>query len=272
MKTKLFLRLAFVAFVMVLHAGPVAAQIYWQNGQFVIDQFRPGWQGAVANLNVAGWQSRNHIIAFEVIQNDLAFKLNRLRANNMQQGDINNFVALTEALFINGPNGEVQAMRQARANLLQAIQQNNQNNFQVLSQTLLGLLNSSSANVRVGNAALNTAIGYSIDAEFSPGLANYNGPALTAQGQVQFNGPVLRLTPHTNAIVYRYQAASGLALSFVVNGIHGAQNQAAPNGVQLSSTMLPQIPQNQLPNQINPQPYPVLVTDPANNGAPFLFR
>lgn len=271
MKTKRFLRLTFIVFAMVFHAGPVAAQIYWQNGQFVIDNVRPAWQGAVANLNVANG-SRNHIIAFEVIQNDLAFKLNRLRTNNMQQGDINNLVALTEALFINGPNVEVQAMRQARANLLQAIQQNNQNNFQALSQTLLGLLNSSSANVRVGNAALNNAIGYSIDAEFSPGLANYNGPANTTQGQVQFNGPALRLTPHSNAIVYRYQAASGLALSFVVNGIHGVQNQAAPNGVQLSSTMLPQIPQNQLPNPINPQPYPVLVTEPTNNGVPFLFR
>ncbi len=273
-KLKYRVRLMLASLVALLWVLPATAQIYWQNNQFVIDANRPAWQGAVANLNVGPGQSRDHVIAFEVIQNDLAVKLSGLVQGGMAQTAVNNLVALTDALFINGPANEVQAMQQARNNLLTALQNGATNTYQTLAQTLLGLLNSSSANVRVGDAALNASIGYSIDAEFQPGLHAYNGFVLTPNGQTNFAGQVLLLNAHSNAIVYRYQMASGLALSFVVNGIGGALNPAAPNAVQLSSTQLPQIPQMQLPATLspqNPQPYPVLVVDPAGNQLPLRY-
>lgn len=268
MKTRHFLYSVVIGLATIFHAGLATAQIYWQNNQFVVDNIRPAWQGAVANLNVGNGQSRDHIIAFEVIQNDLAVKLNNIRANNMQQAGINNLAAMTDALFIGAPQLEIQAMQQTRQNLLQTMHNNQNNNYQASAQALLGLLNSSSGNVRVGNAGINAAIGYSVDAEFQGGLFQYNGQVNAANGQQAFNGYVLHLTQHSNAIVYRYQAASGLALTFVINGLNGAQNQAAPNGVQLSSTILPQLNHNQLQHV----PYPVLVMDPGNNNLPFLFH
>ena len=268
MKMIKVLNLLGLVLAVALAAVPAQAKIYWQNNEFRIDSNRPGWTGAVAKLNVGQGESRDHIIAFEVIQNDLATLLNILRNNPKNQTDVNRLATVTDALFQNGPSGELQAMQTARNNLLKDMVGKNTGNYQKGAQKLLSLLNSSSANVRVGNSALNTSIGYSIDAQFQPGLSTYTGKVSVNNGPIQLNKvSVLRLTDHDNAIVYIYQTSNTLPLGFVVNGIAGALNTAAPNGVQLSSTQLPTV----TPSDPK-KPYPVLVVDPANNTIPFLYQ
>ena len=153
-------------------------------------------------------------------------------------------------------------MQTARNDLLNDMVGKKTGNYQKGARKLLSLLNSSSANVRLGNSSLNTSIGDAIDAEFKTGLGNYTGTVNTAHGQKNANNwDVLLITAHDNNIVYKYQVHTGQVLKFVVNGIAGAQNKAAPDGVQLSSIKLPTVTP---PN--SKQPYPVLVTDPAAAG------
>ncbi|QEO14774.1 hypothetical protein FLP10_10405 [Agromyces intestinalis] len=74
----------------------------------------------------------------------------------------------------------------------------------------------------------------------------------------------VRLTAAHEAIVFGYQSASSQTLAFVINGIRGAVNPAAPPGRHLSSTQPPTVFRIA-------SPYPVLVMDPRAGRMPFLF-
>jgi Domain of unknown function (DUF4157) len=248
-------------------------QIYYMSPphQFQINNTRPNWIGAVANFNPVNGQSRNHIVAFEVIQNDLCNKLNNitnppLPPNNIQY--INELINLTDSLFPNNV-AERLTMQNCRTQLLTSIQNGVNGSYTQEAQSLLRILNSSSDNVRVGDSAINGSIGYSIDAEFQAGTIVFNGNVRTSNGVVNvINLTCLILTPHSERIVYRYQVESGLPMSFVVNGLNGVLNPAAQPGQQLSSTQLPTVAP--VGNPI--QPYPVLVRDPNGVNLPFLYQ
>ena len=235
--------------------------------QFQVDfnNTRPGWTGNVANMVTGGNQSRNHIIAFEVIQNDVINILNSLIVNFTAMEEVR-LIDLAESLFLGGPANEINNVQDALTNVLDEIRNGNTANYNASARHLLSVLNSSTANVRVGDSGLNGSIGYNIDADFVPGTSMINENVATVNGVANYNGEVLMLTPHHNAIVFNYQEHCGLTLSFVLSGIGGALYPGTPHGMQLSSTQLPQVgpPAN--------YPYPVLVRDPAGVALPYLYE
>ncbi|MBP1202738.1 hypothetical protein JOD97_000752 [Duganella sp. 1411] len=236
--------------------------------QFQIDDVRPGWEPHAAAIAIAANQDRAHLIAFEVIQNDLANILNTMLANvgtvAFTAAPLN---ALCAALFVTA-GAEMNTMNNNRAGLiavlagvpaggvLTAIQQAA---LTAYSGALLSNLNSCLDNLRAGDRAANISIGYSVDAEFNPGTVWYHGPILASgaapaaavpPGGVAVMGPgggpgsagpfeAVRLTAAHEAKVYAYQNASTLPLSFVVSGGGGAVLAGTVAGQQLSSTQLP---------------------------------
>ena len=219
--------------------------------QFEVDASRPTWQGALSATPARG-QSRNHVIDFENIQNDLANMLNTLLVANTAP----NRATLTR--MVNSLVPSAGAYRTATLNhlnnLIAAITAGNTALYHAESRALLSRLNSSPDNVRIGNSAINSSIGQNIDAEFNAGTTPYNGNVRTAAGTIAHNGPVLTLTPAHNRIVYEYlsQTTQGGLLTFVINPVTNRQ---------LSSTQPPTVANR-----------PVLITDPAGAATPFLFQ
>ena len=233
------------------------------NPQFQINNIRPNWIGQVSQWLVFNGRSKNHIIAFEHIQNDLCIILNEIIANI--PNSINRLINLTDSLYSNTQTIEYGIMINHRNQLLNAIQNNQTFNYQQLAQTLLSDINSSPDNVRLGDAGINLSIGVNIDADFLAGTFFYTGPVQTVKGTpFVHNLQHLRLTPNSNSIVYRYQSVTNRPLHFILNGRGGALNQAVPNGMHLSSGALPTVFNRQ-------NPFPVLVTDPNGLNAPFLY-
>ncbi|GCL38272.1 hypothetical protein SR1949_33860 [Sphaerospermopsis reniformis] len=250
----------------------IQRQIYYVTNipapQFQIDDNRPNWLPVIRNLMTGNGQSRNHIIAFEVIQNDLCRELNNLIANPQHLQTLNLLENLTDALYTNMNSVEYNDMINQRQLLITAIQHGNAQDYENLAQQLLTSLNSSPDNVRVGDSSLNTSIGYWIDAEFEPGKIAYTGSVRTSNGIINVrNRDCLILTQDSESIVYRYQKQTGLSLSFVINGLQGSVHPAAQQGQHLSSTQLPTVAP-----AVNQNPFPVLVRDPAGVDDPYLYE
>lgn len=237
--------------------------IHWVTppGQFQIDHVRPGWMdGAGALVHVPGLTSRNHIIDFENIQNDLAIILNNIVVGGGPPAHVVNLINFTNAL-VHTPGVAQASMFAIRATLIAALGPPVINaTAHIQARLLLSRLNSSPDNVRVGNAAINTSIGQNIDADFTPGIFPFAGgmvrTAAAPAGALVAAQPVLTLTPASNLQVYRYQEYTTQMISFVINPV---------NNRQLSSGMGPTVGALGLP-------YPVLVTDPALINLPYLYQ
>jgi len=265
-------------------------------GQFQIDGVRPAWTGAAAGMAaVAFVLDRAHIIAFEVIQNDLANILNDMMNNRgtpAYAGHSARLVTLCDTLFVT-PGAERATMVLNRTNLVGTITglppgvPNGGNRAALTLQAgiLLSNLNSCMDNLRLGNHAANLSIGFSIDADFLPGTSWFHGPvvpmppgapvpaaAVPPMGAAVLGpaaggiGPFqcVRLIPAHEAKVYHYQHASTLPLTFVISGIGGALFPGTPAGMHLSSTQMPTV-------AVVPTPYPVIVMDPGGVNPPFVF-
>lgn len=240
---------------------PIQRHIGWVGGagQFQLDPNRPGWMDGMGGVAVGPGQSRNHIIDFENIQNDLANILNALVAANTLVNQ-NRLINLTDALMptAGGARTNMIALRTA---LLASITAGTVGNYNTEARALLSQLNSSPDNVRVGDAAINASIGQNIDADFNPGTVAFGGGMVSTTavpgGVVVPAQPVLTLTPASNNQVYRYQMVTQQAISFVINPL---------NNRQLSSVTGPTV------GTVAPAPpHPVLVTDPAGVGMPLLY-
>ncbi|MGH3872012.1 MAG: hypothetical protein ACRDSR_10950 [Pseudonocardiaceae bacterium] len=265
--------------------------------QFQIDNARPAWMAAAAAMPLPAGQDRAHLIAFEVIQNDLANILNAMLATHgtaAWAGHQQNLINLCDALFV-PPSAAHAGMAVSRTNLINTFlaapawppNAMTRATLQLQARLLLRRLNSSMDNLRPGDAGLNASIGFSVDADFAAGTFWYTGPAATnaapAPGVIPAGAPplppgpagpgtvmvgpvecILLTGPH-EAALYRYQQHSTLALSFVVNGIGGVVNPAAANAQHLSSTTMPPAPPGAVP-------YSVLVRDPAGLGPHWLYQ
>ena len=283
----------------VSKAVPVQRQIFCEltpgGRQFQINATRPAWIGPVAVMPLLPTQDRCHVIAFEVIQNDLANILNAVLANLGGAGlaaQLARLVAFTDSLFPT-PSPSQAAMVLARNGLvtdIQAVPAVPRGVLTWRAQNLLRLLNSSPDNIRAGDSGLNISIGYSIDADFLPGTHWYQGPVVTnapappvgvlpggavpvpagpgGAGTIPV-GPIecVMLTAPHESLLWNYQVQSGLTLAFVLNGMAGALNAAAAQCQHLSSGVMPPAP----PIAFPVVPYPVLVRSPVG-GAYFLYQ
>ncbi|WP_413173207.1 DUF4157 domain-containing protein [Anabaena azotica] len=230
-------------------------------GQFQIDADRPGWMDGVGAMALGPGQSRNHIVDFENIQNDLANILNTIVAAPTLANQ-NHLIRFTDALMptVGFPRTNMVAMRTALITSMTAGPPAVAN-FHTEARALLSRLNSSPDNVRVGNAAINTSIGQNLDADFIPGTVLYPGgnvrthvaPAGVHQGPTT----VLTLTPASNAIVYQYQQETTQMITFVINPANRRQLSSVTGPTVGTALPLP--------------PHPVLVTDPSGVGLPFLY-
>jgi hypothetical protein len=240
---------------------PIQRHISWAGGagQFQLDGLRPGWMDGMGGVAVGPGQSRNHIIDFENIQNDLANILNALVAANTLVNQ-NRLINFTNAIIPTAGGARVN-MINLRNTLMASITAGTVGNYNTEARALLSQLNSSPDNVRVGNAAINASIGQNIDADFNPGAVAFAGGMVSTTavpgGVVVPAQPVLTLTPASNNQVYQYQMVTQQAISFVINPL---------NNRQLSSVTGPTV------GTVAPAPpHPVLVTDPAGVGMPLLY-
>jgi hypothetical protein len=229
--------------------------------QFQINAVRPALTGAAALMAPRANQERAHIIAFEVMQNDLANILNAMlaaRGTAALGAQSQRLIDLCDALFV-AANAEQLAMTVDRANLINcigglpagALAHPQMSQLTDFAGTLLTALNSCRDNLRIGDRGANQSIGYSIDAAFLSGTWWYNGPVQSAHGAPApapavppganvipgFAGPpagagalpqimvgpieCLLLTPADEVKVHAYQTHSHLALSFVTSGTSG---------------------------------------------------
>lgn len=243
-------------------SGPKAVQrhISWNGGanQFEIDGTRPGWMGAVAAMAPGMLQSRNHIVPFETIQNDLCLALNACVANN---GPATQQVVIdqTDALFPNATPGRA-TMIQRRDDLFDALDNGATGQYHARARALLSAMNSSPDNVRLGSRLQNWRIGENLDADFNPGITAFaGGLCYTNAGAAPVVVPpqnVLTLTPASNRIIYDYQQQTTQTMSFVLSQFTNMQisSGTGPGGAGAGANM------------------PVLVTDPAGLDHPYLYQ
>src|SRR5512135_28301 len=187
--------------------------------QFQIDNVRPPWTGLAAGIATGINQQIAHIIAFEVIQNDLANILNSMlaaRGTPNFPGQSQRLIDLCDALFNYAVAPAVApafALEQAnmvtnRTNLINAISNSPPGPLNPAQRTpltnlvdvLLRDLNSCFPNLRVGNAAANQSIGYSIDAEFLPGTYWYTTGLVLTNGAAPAASQVPAAVPPANII------------------------------------------------------------------------
>lgn len=247
----------------------IQRHIWWDGvaNQFVIDGTRPGWMGTVGALAPGAFQSRDHIVPFETIQNELCISLNNLLVFNTLANQ-QHLIDQTEALFPTA-SPDRWTMRVRRQYLITAINLGQVANYHAGARALLSSLNSSPDNVRLGNSALNLSIGENLDADFNPGTFPFGGGnCQTSAGVVMIAPqPVLTLTPASNTTVYAYQTHTDQPMSFVL-GLLPIPNR------QLSSVVGPTagggLPVGMPP--IAPLPLPVLVTDPTGANLPYLYQ
>lgn len=252
--------------------GPAQRHISWDaiNNQFVIDNTRPGWMGAVGAMAVGWGQSKNHIVPFAGIQNDLCVLLNQLVAAAgapaiaAAQAEV---VALCESLFPN-PSPDRVVMRARRLACINAIAAGTVGLYHNTSRALLSALNSSPDNVRAGGAINNLRIGENLDADFVAGSIWYAGPAISNGVLIPaVNQNVLTLTAASNRVVYNYfhqqeqspAIQGGFGLTFVLSLLTGRQISSG-TGPTAGGGML------------GGAALPVLVTDPAGAANPYLFQ
>ena len=209
-------------------------------------------------------QSKNHIIPFAGIQNDLCILLNQLLREHAYQNEV---IALCESLYPNQRTPDYEEMVNRRDACINAIIKGDSSEYNERSRALLSALNSSPDNMRAGNAITNLSIGENLDADFNAGSVVYNGNVIQNGNVVAINQNVLTLVPDSNAIVYSYfhqqenSAAirGGFGLSFVLS---------PPTGRQISSVTEPTVGGGIL----GAAALPVLVTDPAKQADAYLFQ
>ncbi len=244
----------------------IQRHISWSfaNNQFEIDNTRPGWMGTVAQMPTGWLQTKNHIVPFADIQNDLTLKLNAFVGAPLVPANRQAIIDFSNALYPSLPNPDYGNMTGRRANILNDITVGANGNYHAHSRALLSALNSSPDNIRAGGAATNLSIGQNLDADFNAGTQIWHGGNChTAAGHV-FVPPnnFLTLTAASNNIIYAYQQQSGAALSFVLSFLNkqlsSGVGPTAGGGVVLG--VPPVAPA-----------LPVLVTDPAGVGDPYLY-
>jgi len=251
--------------------GVVQRHISWDaaNNQFVIDIFRPAWMGTVFGMPVGMLQSKNHIIPFAGIQNDLCILLNQLLDDHAYQNEAyqNEVIALCESLYPNQRTPDYEEMVNRRNTCINAIINGTSSEYHESSRALLSALNSSPDNIRAGNAFTNLSIGENLDADFNAGSVVYNGNVIQNGNVVAINQNVLTLVPDSNAIVYNY--------------FHQQENSAAIRGGFSLSFVLSELTRRQISSVTGPTvgggilgaaALPVLVTDPAKQADPYLFQ
>ncbi|GAB2627941.1 hypothetical protein GCM10027168_69560 [Streptomyces capparidis] len=279
-----------------LEFDPVGNILEFQHNTSV----RPDWEGdarTMATNAAAQQQSLNHIIPFERIEYDLTKHLNFLldsRGKAAWATRVTAFEANCDALFTAGTpeHTEMVRRRDIVKNLIGALVQSpsgpQRAPVTTAARSLLSALNSSSRNLRAGNASLNSSISNAIDADFLTGTFWYSGQVVTGAtppagrtpptGARTITGPpgaqgnhsvanleCVRLTPQHENHVFAYIDASPSSFHFVVSGGAGALHPLAQPGQQMSSTQAPTAV------ALPAQPHPVLVMDPANAKAPHLF-
>lgn len=239
-------------------------QIYYNGGvpQFEIDGKKPAFMGAVKALLVLGNQSRDHIVPFDAIQNDLAIILNGILTGAMANVDLINF---SEALFPNkAATASYGVMTNRRGKLITSLNNGATGSYEKHARALLSALNSSSENIRVGNAALNSSVGENLDADFLPGVFTVpGGPGLNVigNGGAQTLPPgtqYLRLIPASESVLYEYQKHTTQDLSFVLNPVTNTQ----VSSVIAPTTVVPAQPVSGKS---------VVVFDPTGVGVPFYY-
>jgi hypothetical protein len=246
----------------------VQRHISWDANQFVIDNTRPKWMGTVANLPVGVLQSKNHIVPFAGIQNDLCVLLNQLLGNPAMVAHQNEVITLCESLYPTQPPPDYAKMVNRRNACINAIVNGNNGLYHQESRALLSALNSSPDNIRAGDATNNLRIGENLDADFNAGPMPYNGNVIRNGAQVAINQNVLTLVAASNDVIYRYfhqqeqsnAIQGGFGLTFVLSWLTGRQissgaGPTAGGGVFGGAAL------------------PVLVTPPAGAAAdPYLFQ
>lgn len=237
----------------------IQRHISWNGtlNQFEIDNTRPGWIGTVAAMPTGLLQTKNHIVPFAEIQNDLTLKLNAFVASSTRSNE-QAIIDFTEALYPNRPAPDYTSMQTRRTDIINDIQARTTNNYHQHSRKLLSSLNSSPDNVRAGGTIENLRIGQNLDADFNPRHIIWPGGNVITPSGLVHKPPqdVLTLTSASNEIIYKYQEQSGAALSFVLSWLKS----------QLSSGVKPTV----VPGVFAPA-LPVLVTDPTGNGSPYFY-
>lgn len=239
------------------------------HNQFIVDGKRPAFKGAVKQLVAAMGQQRDHIIAFELIQNDLAVMLNNFLAApaNGKQGAWQELADMTDSLYVSKNGNEYTTMTKQRAQLAMDLHLKKWSKAAITARALLSSLNSSIDNVRVGNGQINQSIGENLDADFMQGVSTVPQGGLQVQGNTP-NAPnqqlpqgtkYLRLNQRSEEILYNYQMHTTQSLSFVFD---------LNSNEQLSSVDAP----HQTNNSGPVSGLPVVVFDPNNNQDPFCYK
>lgn len=203
--------------------APIQRHIHWDPaGYFFIDTptSRPAWIGSLALFGMGTGLSRNHIVPFNAIQDDLAVHLNNLVTNVAAPAPyiaaLDNFCRTLYPV----PAGPDYAMMVARrATIVADILAGNVANYGPHARALLSSLNSAPANIRLGLPGTNASIGENLDADFLPGTFTYTGQANTGGGLMNFPAPinVLSVTPASARVLYPFQDQTQYQLAFVLN-------------------------------------------------------
>lgn len=246
------------------NSGPkIVQRLIWYDHsvpEFQVDGKKPGFIGAVKALSVPGGKSRDHIVPYAAIENDLAVLLNNLLSGTILFTTIED---LTDALFpTKVANKSYQTMMAARNNLFNALTLGQAPYYQQYARALASSLNSSRENIRIGDAALNSSIGENLDADFLPGfyvLASSLSVLAASGPKTLFPSTYyLRLTPPSEAVIYEYQTHTTQDLSFVLN---------FATNTQVSSVDAPRSTHHTKPVA----GLPVIVFDPLGLRLPFYY-
>lgn len=245
----------------------VVQRAIWYEGsvpEFQIDGNKPSFIGDVKAMVLLASQSRDHIVPYAAIENDLAVLLNQYLANPGNTTDLTNF---SEALFPNKiGNSSYDAMVQHRTRLLNTLAAGTTGNYQAHARSFLSRLNSSTDNIRAGDSSLNSSIGESLDTDFIPGFQTvaFGGLAVVGSSGAQMlpaGTNYLRLNPGSESVLYEYQNHTTQELSFVLN---------PTTNTQVSSVDAPSPTGGAAPATVSG--LPVVVFDPAGTGVPFLYQ
>ncbi|WP_084134741.1 DUF4157 domain-containing protein [Paenibacillus harenae] len=215
----------------------IQRQIFYEHhvSQFSIDGKKPSFMGALKQLALQGGQSKDHIIPYAAIENDLAVFLNEILAKKYT---VNDLTQLTEALFLDKTKLMYHEMVKRRTKLIADLNNGLHPSYEKSARALLSALNSSEDNVRIGDSITNSSIGENIDANFLPGTFKVGAAGLNVQGaggpmMLAANTEYLRLEPNSEEIVYNYQDRTSQGLSFVLGAISNTQlsSETAPQSV-----------------------------------------
>jgi hypothetical protein len=176
--------------------------------------------GSLTMFGAGTGLSRNHIIPFNAIQDDLAVHLNNLVANAAAPGPY--IAALTNfctTLYPVPAGPDYATMVARRATIVADILAGMVANYGPHARALLSSLNSAPANIRLGAPGLNKSIGENLDADFLPGTYKYTGQAKTGAGLKNFVAPidVLRPTTASDRVLYPFQDQTQYQIAFVLN-------------------------------------------------------